>query len=527
MKRRVYIIVPILLLVSLIGWRLVEKRAEVVSQMSQRSAKMKASPAVTVASAEIRDVIHSFEATGSVEAPLNVKIAPKLTGRIEFLQVREGDRVRKGQVLVRIDPTEVEANVQQAAANLAEAQYRLAQAQLNQGPANVSVNTQIRQQKAALDSATADYNQAKVNYKAQLAAASANLSDAQSKVENAQAGIGGAEANLENANAKFNRIQNLFQKGFVSAQQVDDAKAAVSVQKAALEIAKGQLKSALAQKEAVQQQSNIVKEKGKADIEAAHAKVVQAQASLDYANANSVQKPAYEQSLAALRAGVAAARAGLDSAKAKRADTILKSPLDGVVTGRYVDPGAVATPGQPIIAVQFIKQVWVTIAVPEEVIPKIHIGQPAKVILDALPGRVFTASVIQINPSADPQSRQFTVRAVLSNTEGVFKPGMFARVSLETARVKNAVVVPREAVQKDKLGAYVMIVGPTGKAKRQPVMPGLEDANDTAIEEGVLPGDKIITMSAFPVRDGQPINTGRPIGKSETRNSKHETKSND
>ena len=508
MKRIPLLIIPALLLAILIGWRVAQYRMEAAGQANQRAARSQVAPAVSTASPQIRDVVRRFDATGTVEAPLDVGIASKITGRIQFLELREGDRVRKGQVLVRIDPSEVEANVQQASANLAEAEYRLAQAQLIQGPANVSVNTQIKQQEAAVASATADYNQVKANYTAQLAAASANLSDAQSKVENAQAGINGAEANLANANAKANRMRNLLEKGFVSRQQVDDAEAAVSVQKAALEIARGQLKSALAQREAVQQQRSIVETKGKADIEAAGAKVAQAKASLEYAQANAAQKPAYEQSLAALRSGIAAARAGLDSAKAKRADTVLKSPLDGVVTKRFVDPGAVAAPGQPIISVQFVKQIWVTIAVPEEIIPRVHIGQPARIALDAMPGREFTASVIQINPAADTQSRQFTVRAVLSNREGVFKPGMFARVSLEVERVKSALVVPREAVQEDDRGSYIMKVDAGGRAKRQPVLTGIEDGGAIAIKQGLLPGDKLITMSASPIRDGQTINTG-------------------
>lgn len=508
MKRRLYVIVPIVVLLSLVGWRLLQKTSEQAAQMEQRSARMQAPPNVSVAEAVVRDVVRSFEATGNVEAPLNVKIASKITGRIEHLTVREGDRIRKGQVLVRIDPSEVEAAVQQQKAAVSEAQYRLAQAQLNRDPTNVSISSQIRQQEAAVASATADFNQVKENYEAQCAAAEANLLDQESRVRNAEAALAAAKANLENAETKYNRILELYNQGFTAAQDVDDAKAAVRVQQSAVEVAEGQLRSARAQMDAARQQANIVKTKGKADIEAARAKMTQAQAALEFARANAVQKPAYEQSLAALRAGVAAAKASLRSAEAKRADTVLRSPLDGFVTGRHADPGAVATPGQPILSVQFMDQIWVTISVPEEIIPKIHIGQPAEVRLDAFPKRVFRASVIQINPSADPQSRQFMVRVILSNKEGLLKPGMFARVSIGTDRVRQAVVVPREAVRKDSEGTHVMVVGKGGVVKRQPVITGVEDSVGIAIEQGVKPGDRVVTMSAGPLRDGQPVSIG-------------------
>lgn len=502
MKRAVLIIIPILVLASLIVWRLGEKHAESLDQAKMREMRMKAPILVATASATLRDIAHTFNATGTVESPQNVKIAAKVTGRIASLNVREGDRVKRGQVLVRIDPDQVEADVHQAMAALAEAQYRLAQGQISQNSTYVGVDAQVRQQKAALNSAKADFEQVQQNYLAQQAAATASVNDAQAKVENARAAIKSAQANLDNAKSRCNRIVDLYQQGFVAAQDVDDAKAAVSVQQSALEITQGLLNSTLAQKESAQQQANIVKTKGKADIEASRAKKEQADASFGYASASTSQKSAYQQSISALRSGVDAAKAALRSAQAKRADTVLVSPLDGFVTGRYVDPGAVTTPGQAILAVQFVKQVWVTISVPEEIGPQVHIGQPATVEFDALPGRKYSGSVVQFNPSADLQSRQFMVRVILSNTQNLFKPGMFAHVSLETERVRGALCVPREAIQQSPAGPCVTVVEVGNKAKQVPVTIGVSDDNFTAIDQGLKLGQKVVTLSAFPVRDG-------------------------
>jgi len=513
MKRWVLALLPVVLIGSLTVWRINQKMAQNAAQAGMRAARMKAPVLVSTVPVALQDVVHTFQATGTVESPQNVNIASKVTGRVDFLQVHEGDRVKKGQVLVRIDPEEVEADVHQQMAALAEAQYRLAQAQISQNPTNVNVNTQIRQQKAGVMSAQADANQVRQNYQAQVAAASSSVTDAQSKIDNANAAIKSAQANLENAQVKYNRILNLYKQGFIAAQDVDDAKATVSVQQSAVDIAKGQLDSAKAQKNAAEQQLSIVKTKGKADIEAAQAKVEQAKASLEYANANTAQKPAYQQSIAALRASVDAAKASLRSAQARLSDTVLVSPLDGFVTKRYIDPGAVATAGQPIIAVQFIKQVWVTISVPEEESTMMHIGQAATISFDALPDQKFTGSVIQVNPSADIASRQFMVRVILSNDKNLFKPGMFARVSLETERVKNAVVVPREAIQHDQSGTYVIVVDKDNKASHKPVVTGTSDDNFTSIEQGVKPGEKVVTLSAFPVREGATVITGRRGGK--------------
>ncbi len=430
MKARLYVLVPLLVLVCLIGYRLVQKRIAINLQTQQRAARTKAAPAVSFAVARRQDISHTLDSVGSVEAPLSVRIAAKVTGRIDFLEAHEGDRVTKGQVLARIDPAQVEAQVRQAKASLAEAQYRLAQAKITQNPTNVSVATQVQQEEAAVRS---------------------------------------AEANLANATAKYNRANGLYQKGFIAAQEVDDARTAVGVQQAALE---------------------------------------QARAALDYARANTAQTPAYEQSLAALEAAVAAEEAGLRNAESLRADTVLAAPFDGFVTGRYMDPGAVVTAGQPILTVQYMRQVWVTVSIPEEASGQVQLGQSAEVSLDAMPGARFIGKVTQINPSADPQSRQFSVRVTLDNPSYAIKPGTFAHVLIETGKVRDAVVVPREAVQVDKAGSYVMVIDDKDVATRRSVSLGASSSDVIAIASGLRPGEKVITLTAFPLKDGQAVSVG-------------------
>jgi RND family efflux transporter MFP subunit len=205
---------------------------------------------------------------------------------------------------------------------------------------------------------------------------------------------------------------------------------------------------------------------------------------------------------------VEVARASLDYAKAKRADTVLWSPFDGAVTGRYMDPGAVATVGQPILAVQFFRDIWVSVAVPDTVSAKVRLGQQLQVSFDALPGRTFLASVIQVNPAADPQARQYTVRAALANPQRLLRPGMFAHVLIVTDKATGVVAVPREAVQEDDRGTYVMTVDAQNQAHRQAVSTGMGDDAFIAITRGLQPGQKVVTFTSTPLKDGQTVDTG-------------------
>jgi RND family efflux transporter MFP subunit len=443
--------------------------------------------------------------------------------------VREGDPVQAGQVIARIDPAEVEAGVRSAEATLAEAQSRLAQAQVTESAASVGVGTAIQTQQAALATARAISNQASADQGAQIAAAEAAVADAKGRVqaanaeiESAEAAIRTAQANLENAQVNLERQQLLVREGATAKQNQDNAETIVKVQQGALEEARQRRAngaasrgSALAQQRAAERQVQIARNKAKSDIAAANAGVAQAKAALTSARANTAQRPAYQKNLEALAAAVRAAQANVRAAQTRLGDTVLRSPLTGVVTQRSLDPGGLATPGQTIVTVQAIRQVWVTTSVPEEVSRRVYVGQTAKVSLDALPNQTFTGRITQLNPAADIQSRQFQIRVRLDNPQGRIKPGMSGEVVLETERARNAVTVPREAVRfetaersADKDGtvaATVTVVTADNKAQVRKVQTGLSDTKSIAITSGLEPGEKVVILTGRDVKDGQSV----------------------
>ncbi len=517
----VYLLVPMLLLFGLIAWRMGQKKKEAAQRDKVAAARKNALPNVTVVPATVRNVVQTYEAVGSIESPLNVRLASKITGRIDYLQAREGDAVTQGQVLVRVDPSEVTALVAQQQSNVAEAQGRLAQAQLTANSTNVGVASQIAQQRAAQASAQADYGQAKANYGAQVGAARSAVTDAQGRVAtarstitNANATIRSAQANVGNAQARLNRTLDLYKQGFIAAQDVDDARTQVSVQQGALDVARGQLQgaqaavgSAQAQLKSAQEQASIVATKGTADIEAARQRVLQAQAAVQLAVANRSQTSAYLANLRALQAAVAAAQAQERNAQAQLANTVLRSPMDGFVTARAADPGTTVTAGTSVLTIQSLRQVYVTTSIPEEISRRIQTGQSADAQIDALPGRAYTGKITQVNPAADPQSRQFVVRLTLDNPQGQIRPGMFARVTFVTRRVPGALMVPREAVRNDKVsgGQIATVIDAQGAAHTRPVKTGVDDGDSLQIVDGLQGGENVVTLSLTPVKDGQKV----------------------
>jgi len=524
MKKALLIAIPVLVLLGLVGWRLAAKKGQEAELKQGSQARRSGGANVVLATAGPKRIENSLQTVGSVEAPYNVKLAPQVSGRIQFLQAREGDSVKPGQVLVRIDPTEVQGQVLQQQAAVAEARSRLAQAQITQGSTNVGITAQIRQQQAGLSSAEADLQQVTQNFSSQVAAAEASVTDAQGRVgsasatvESARANVESAKANQANAQTRYDRTLSLYKQGFVAAQDVDDVRTALQVQQSAVQVAEKQLastqaalKSAQAVERSAENQLAITKRKGKSDIADAQAKVRQARASVQVAVANQSQSPAYQANIAALQSAVSSAEAQLRQAQARLAYTVLKSPIDGTVTSRDMDQGATATTGASILTIAFLKWVYITTSIPVEQSGVVVPGVAVNITFDSLPGKTLNGVISEVNKSADAQNRQFTARIRLDNTGGQLRPGMFAKITSTLNRVDAAVTVPREAVKQQPDGAHVMVVDSANAVHDTKVDLGASDTTTYEVRNGLKVGDKVVVLSYSPVKDGQKVNIQQP-----------------
>jgi RND family efflux transporter MFP subunit len=523
MKRILPFVVPILILLLLVGWR-IETKTSANAALQQQSQRARKAPAVVaLATAGPKQIASNLSVVGSLESPFQVKLSPNVSGRIDYLQVREGDPVHVGQILARIDPQYVEGQILQAQSNLAMAQQKLDQARITQNANTVSIENAIREAKASVASTLADYNEARVTYEHTVGAAHEATVDAQAKVASASSNVQSSEAavelakaNLDNANASYARTYQLYHQGYDSAQDLDNSNAArkvntatVNSQQKLLEANKSALKSAQAEERAAYHQEQTTTKLGLSTIEDQKAKYEQAKQALDTAVANRSQIPAYTENLAALYSEVVAAKAAVSQALAQRQYLIVTSSIDGTVTQRLFDPGAEAVPGTPLLVVQANNPLFMTAAVPVEDSSYIHRGMDMRIRIDALQGRTFHAKMSQVNQSADPASRQFMIRAVLDNKQGLFRPGMYCRVQLTTSYVSAAVAVPREAVKTDSANAStVTVVDKNMKAHIVPVTVGVQDANNVQILSGVKAGDRVVVLSYRTVVDGGQVQEG-------------------
>lgn len=523
-KSALTIIILVIALMALIGWRLVTKQKASIALNASQKAQFSAPPAVAVAVAKGGSIQDQIQSLGTVVSPNTVNISSRITGLITYLQVRPGSHVMPGQKIVQIDPSQISGLVYQSEANLAAAKAKLAQSQLSQNSNSVSVSATIAQQNAALASAQADDNQAHATYQATIATAKAQVIDARAKVSAAQAvarasgsSILSAKASLNDATTKFNRTYALYKQDFVAAQDVDDAKTAVQVAQSAVAVAESNqastnaaVISAKAALDVAQKQEAITIETAKANLTASDAKLLQAQQQAKIARANTSANPAYQENLNALQAAVTAAQGSLDQSRAQLAETEISSPIAGVVTARNIDPGSVVTSGQTILVVQSLNSVFVNASIPIEKSSEVFTGQLAKIAIDGIKGKTFTGRIAHISPAADQTTRQFLIQISIPNPTEIFKPGMFGQVTINVQTSNSPVTVPREAIFYDpKKNPYVFVVDSQNKVHQTPVTLGMNNAVSYEITSGLQPGEKVVTLAYNPLKDGEIVNPAK------------------
>lgn len=204
-------------------------------------------------------------------------------------------------------------------------------------------------------------------------------------------------------------------------------------------------------------------------------------------------------------------------AKLQRTRTLLQyaritAPFAGVITARFVDPGAyipAATSGMPaqsaaLVTLMDFSRLRVQVFVPEAEVPFITNGVPVQVTVEELPGRPFSASVTRFAYALDEATKTMLTEIVLPNPTGELRPGMYASVQLEVEHKPEAFLLPAAAVLTEKAGSFVLLVR-DGKAKKMPVRTGFSDGVNIEITEGVEPGQLVILARNQPLNDGEAV----------------------
>ncbi len=255
----------------------------------------------------------------------------------------------------------------------------------------------------------------------------------------------------------------------------------------------------------------------------AEAEAIHASAQLDYDRAarlfdrKSITKPEIDAAKARLDASAAkvdGARAALAETQIVVTDTVLRSPIQGVVLKRLVERGTLVAPGQPAFSLADTSSVKVSFGVPDVDVKSLKIGHPQRVTFDALKGRDFNGRITSIAPAPDPGSRVYEVEVTIPNPHNEIDVGFIATLYLSGDPGRTMPAIPLEAVVNppDRPGQYAVFVladeGGQSVARLRPVTLGDMAGNFISVTSGLTVGQRIIVRGATLVVDGERV---RPL----------------
>lgn len=187
-------------------------------------------------------------------------------------------------------------------------------------------------------------------------------------------------------------------------------------------------------------------------------------------------------------------------------NTVLRSPIKGVITARNYDRGDLYSMGQPIYVVQEITPVKILVGISESDYTKVKRGDSVNIKVDALPGRTFSGRVNRIYPIMDAVSHTFTVEVQVVNSDRALRPGMYAEVEVSFG-VNHSVVVPDVAIVKQQGSGqrFVYVLQADNTVKLSPVVLGRHFDTNYEILSGVAEGDVVVTKGHATLKNGSKV----------------------
>jgi HlyD family secretion protein len=415
---------------------------------------------------EAKSVTVRITASGKVQPVQSVNISPKSPGLLADLNVEQGDTVKQGQIIARMDNSEIKMRILQYQANLAQAKAQLAESEAGSRP------EEIAQAKARVDQAQAQLAIVRDGNRLQ-------------EIQQAQAQVDSAKASVALTQSRVKRYQDLAKDGAISQDSLEQYVSENSKAKANLEEAQRRLSLLKVgnRNQDIQKQAAIVNQEkeGLRKLE----------------NGNRPQE------IARLKAAVASAEAQLKQQQVQLEDTIIRAPFSGIVTQRYATVGGYVSPAISASSnasatstsiVALAKGLEVLANVPEVDISQIKQQQKVEITIDAYPEEVFQGQVRLIAPEAvvDQNVTSFQVRVAIKTGAEKLRSGMnVSEVTFLGNNIKDALLIPQELIVTQKGKTGVWLLGEKNKPQFRLVTIGANIDNQIQVLDGLKAGDRV------------------------------------
>ncbi len=481
-----------------------------VSKPAQSSANF--SPAHTQALTE------EVSVNGPVTSAAAVDLAFERSGKIVQVNAQVGDTVSSGATLVSLESADLAAQLAGAKATLASQEAKLAELQKGSRPEDITIaETQVSNAQAALDDAhknIADEIEDAYTKSDQAIHNTADKFFSNPKTSNPRItfilGDSQLEIDLENSRPVMEAVLTSWRSS------IDGGNATAPDAKRNLDQLRdflSKVASALSNAVISNQDSQVTIESWKVEIVAARTNLNTAYAAITTGentthNAESALKSAQNQlalkqagftpeQISSQRAAVDGAQAAVDSAQAQLGKTVIRAPINGVITRQDAHMGAIASPNMPIVSMISNTAFQIEALVSETEVAKIHAGEEVSVTLDAYGnGASFAATVASVNPGATTNQGVSSYRIVIQFKEkdGRVKTGMTANAEIITAQKENVLAVPWNSVLERGGTSFILVKNQNGQVVEREIKTGIRSGDMIEVISGLQEGERVASF---------------------------------
>ena len=426
-------------------------------------------------------LVISATGTGTLVSKDEVSLAFETTGEVTELNVKVGDQVKKGDLLAKVDDTDLQIGYTQAKRSLDELSSPSAIADAQAGIATAQANLDDAIQHLVYIISPGVYD-----WELKVADAQQALSDTQAKAaaaptdKTAQVAVQAAEAALKTAQANLTGAKYYYENTYI-----DNNFLVTGIDPS------------------THQKIKYVAEPSDADILSSRASVAEAKASLQEARdlyamltGSTVSDTATGSGLTALEQ----ARSNLESAKSKLDGASLVATISGTVMSVDINTGDTAKSGTTAITISDLSQPYLEVFLDESDWANVKANAEADVTFDILPDQTFTGTVTEVDPGLYSQNNSSVVRAYVKLADDAAASldlplGTTASVEVIGSKAENAILIPVEALHKTETGEYTVFVLENGTPKLRVVTVGIQDLISAVVTSGLNAGDVVTTGS--------------------------------
>ena len=413
---------------AIFAWQRCVPRAEV------KGAKSLAVLTVTEVPVKLQSVDDNVSVTGSIWAWDPLTIGTEISGlRIQTVSVEEGDTVKKGEVLARLN------------SGILQAQLRQAEARLLSSQANYKKSIQP-------------------NRPEEILGLKAALHQAESTMAQEHALLQEKLVNRADAKVNANRYARLATEGAVSTQEAEGKSVAAKAAEEQVHSAQAQYQAAISA------------------VDQSRQKLLEA------------QRGGRSEDVDVSKATVQETLAQIEQLREQIKQSVITAPDNGVISNRNAHIGDIATAGQPLFSMIRLNRLELRAQVPDQALPKFSVGQKVSISSSEDGVGQNVGTVWLVSPQVDPLTRLGAVRVQLPAGAG-FRPGMFVRGEVKLG-TRNALTVPVDSVVTRNSQSYVFKVDRNSRVISLPVKLGVQTDSFAEVKDGLKEGERIVGKGA-------------------------------